>query len=237
MKTFKLTAILLMMAGGFYSCTGDSKSSSEFPEGSTQKQTGDVNHPLPDLPWLKAKVDEITLLSQSNSMRIAIYQCTYGDGNTGFLIDQGNIKPFYNYNGDVLCTMGGAVGETCSELNIDFENKQLIWRVENGFVNGICEFDNPLEDLLWLREIVEELTIYSNSVAKRHFMIYQCTYTEEGGRKVGFIVTPLCVDCRDGTAMLYRCTGTKICSMGGTAGAGACDHFNIANKKLIWEIK
>jgi len=86
-------------------------------------------NPLTDLSWLKAKVDEITLLYQGNPLRISIYQCKYGNEETGFLIDKGNIKPFYNCNGDILCIMGGFVGETCSELNI--VSQELIWEINN----------------------------------------------------------------------------------------------------------
>jgi len=91
----------------------------------------EFENPLTDLSWLKDKVDEITLLFQGNSLHIAIYQCTYGDGETGFLLDQGNLKPFYNCNGVILCTMGGFMGETCPGLKIDLENKKLIWEINN----------------------------------------------------------------------------------------------------------
>ena len=89
-----------------------------------------VENPLKDLPWLKAQVDEITLLSQQgNPLRIAIYECMYDNKKTGFLIDEGNIKPFYNCSGDILCVMGGWAGETCSELNI--VKQELIWEINN----------------------------------------------------------------------------------------------------------
>jgi len=97
----------------------------------TPPKTCNVENPLTDLPWLKDKVDEITLLFQDDPLHIAIYQCTYDDGKTGFLIDQGNIKPFYNCNGEILCTMGGFAGEDCPELKIDFESKKLIWEINN----------------------------------------------------------------------------------------------------------
>ena len=189
-----------------------------------------VNNPLTDLPWLKAKTASLIQIQYGS-----IHQCVYGNGETGFFVAQGDIRTLYNCNGEILCAMGGVTGvTTCSPFNIDFEGMLLIWWVENGFVNGICEYDKPVEDLLWLKKIVEEFTAYSNSVAKRHFKIYQCTYVDEGSEKVGFIVSPICVDCGDDTAMLYRCTGRKLCSMGGIL--GVCDEYNITNKELIWEI-
>ena len=89
-----------------------------------------IENPLTDLPWLKNKVDEITLIIRSgNPLRVSIYQCIYGNNKIGFLIDEGNTKPFYNCNGDILCVMGGFAGETCSELNI--VSKELIWEINN----------------------------------------------------------------------------------------------------------
>jgi len=92
-------------------------------------ETCNVSNPLTDLPWLKAKVDEITLLFQGNPLHIAIYQCKYGDEKTGFLEDRGNVAFFYNCEGETLCIMGGDAGGTCSELNI--VSKKLIWKINN----------------------------------------------------------------------------------------------------------
>jgi len=88
----------------------------------------DVNKPLEDLPWLKTRVSEITLLiNQSKTAQdVSIYQCVYGNNEIGFLIEEGNASPFYNCNGDVLCVMGGFAGATCYELNI--VSKKLIWK-------------------------------------------------------------------------------------------------------------
>ena len=87
-------------------------------------------NPLTDLPWLKSKVEEITLIIQSgNPLSVSIYQCIYGNNEIGFLIDEGNMKPFYNCSGDILCIMGGFAGETCLELNIISE--ELIWEINN----------------------------------------------------------------------------------------------------------
>ena len=161
----------------------------------TDNDSKDGNDPLNDLPWLKAKVDELTLSIRENSkLTVAIYQCTYDNGKTGFLFDGGNIRPFHNFNGDLLCIMGGFIGETCPELKIDLENKKLIWMVENGFVNSICKFDNPLMDLLWLKEMIDEGSVWGNE-------IYQCTYRDG----TGFLMA--------GSSMqrFYRCTGQLIC--------------------------
>jgi len=117
-KKINIIGIILLLSTCFVATSCD------------KPKTCGVGNPLTDLPWLKAEIDEIILSSQQgNSLRIAIYQCIYSDKRTGFLIDKGNIKPFYNCNGDILCTMGGYAGETCSELNI--VSQELIWGINN----------------------------------------------------------------------------------------------------------
>jgi hypothetical protein len=112
----KLMLLLLIFVICFLSCQKD--------------KACDFNNPLTDLPWLKTKINEINLLYQENpTLSVAIYQCAYGNGKTGFLVDEGNIKLFHNCNGDILCIMGGIAGETCSELNIVSE--ELIWEINN----------------------------------------------------------------------------------------------------------
>jgi len=202
-------------------------------------------NPLTDLLWLKKIIDEyeadaawaITQGRQPPHARI--YQCTYKDG-IGFLLEMCVGCPdfgykFLNCEGVNLCSVGGLADNpvSCDGFDIDFDNKTLIWERNSESVIS-CEFENPLTDLLWLKKIVEEFTAYSETVSKRHFKIYQCTYFFENVEKIGFIVTPICVDCGDDTAMLYDCSGTKQCAMGGML--GACEEYKITNKNLIWEI-
>jgi hypothetical protein len=206
----------------------------EDPDLPCENKICNVDNPLTDLAWMKEMFDK-NIVSASK-----IYQCTYKDG-IGFIFLTGSMGFFYNCAGEMLCILGGSIGATCPDLNIDIENKKLIWWQENGFEYGICEFDNPLENLLWLTRIVEELTVYSNVFGKRHFRIYECTYIEEGDEKVGFIVTPRCfrswdnLECYDNHSTMYRCTGRVICSTM-WSGADDCNNFDITNKKLIWEI-
>ena len=91
------------------------------------------DNPLTDLPWLKEKINEITLLFQGNSSNIAIYQCTYSSEKTCFIEDHGNIAFFYDCEGKTLCATGGFTGKNCpDELNIDFSKKKLIWKTNNS---------------------------------------------------------------------------------------------------------
>jgi hypothetical protein len=115
-----LLAVLLMLAGGFSACEKN------------KEKVCNVKNPLTDLPWLKAKVEELTLLYQETPSDVAIYQCRYGKGQMGFLVDLGNIASFYNCEGEVLCATGGVAGVTCpDELNIGFDNRKLIWQIDN----------------------------------------------------------------------------------------------------------
>jgi hypothetical protein len=109
-------------------------------------------NPLTDLSWLKTKVDEITSLFQGKPVHIAIYQCLYDGGKTGFLEDRGNIAFLYNCEGETLCIKGGDAGETCSELNI--VSKVLLWEINNN--NGItaCGVIDPKKNIPWLAELI-----------------------------------------------------------------------------------
>ena len=118
-----IVAVVLFVAHGCKSDKIDELKQEEV-------QICEFENPLTDLQWLKAKIDEIVLITQNeNPLSVSIYQCIYGDGETGFLVDEGNTKPFYNCNGEVLCIMSGFVGETCSELNI--VSQELIWEINN----------------------------------------------------------------------------------------------------------
>ena len=93
------------------------------------------DNPLTDLPWLKELVERAEKNAESGFMRHArIYQCAYESG-IGFLLEMCVGCPdagysFRNCKGEVLCGGGGYSGEdNCSEFNIDFENRKLIWEI------------------------------------------------------------------------------------------------------------
>ena len=122
---------LLIIAILITACGDDENSSIKDRDTNDMNNSCEFENPLTDLPWLKAKVDEITLIFQGNPLHIAIYQCTYGNEKTGFLEDRCNVSFFYDCEGETLCMMGGFAGATCPHLNIDFENKTLIWEINN----------------------------------------------------------------------------------------------------------
>ena len=185
------------------------------------------DNPLTDLLWLKSKVDEITLIIQSgNPLSVSIYQCIYGNNEIGFLIDEGNTKPFYNCNGEILCTMGGFAGETCSELNI--VSQKLIWEINNNDMNNLCEFGNPLTDLPWLKAKVDEITLLLQNNLPFPVAIYQCSYSDG---KICFL------EDRNIVKFYYDCEGQGLCMEGGIAGETCPEELKIdyKNKKLIWK--
>jgi hypothetical protein len=95
-----------------------------------------VENPLTDLPWLKEIIDGIEKDAEAGYKQHAkIYQCTYIDG-TGFLLELCVGCPDFGYwlrscEGESLCIMYGYAGDPCQELNVDFENKILIWEISN----------------------------------------------------------------------------------------------------------
>ena len=119
LKMFLIIALMCLF--GFTACT------TSYNDNNTTDSC-EFENPLTDLPWLKAKVYELTLLFEGNPLRIAIYQCTYSDGKICFLEDRGNVRFFYDCQGKGLCTEGGHAGVICpEELKIDYINKKLIW--------------------------------------------------------------------------------------------------------------
>ena len=99
---------------------------------------------------------------------------------------------------------------------------------EMAIIKDTCEFDNPLTDLPWLKDIID--------VWKQngwHSIIYQCTYKDG----IGFLMEP-CVGCPDVGYNFVNCEGVVLCSGGGFLGKDNCSEFNIdfENRKLILEI-
>ena len=126
-NVLKYIAFWLILIGSFSAC--------EKHEQIEYENSCGFEDPLTDLPWLKGKIEEIVLTTQSDTLLfVSIYQCTYGNNETCFLIDEYNIKSFYNCNGDTLCIIVGLIGELCSELNIDIQNKKLIWETGNNHI-------------------------------------------------------------------------------------------------------
>ena len=218
------------------------ESSGNLLEVNTKKDTGpgdltewrevaiilcNVENPITDLPWLAAKIDEyIALIQDFICTHLCVYQYPYGNGQTGFFFpEESTWQPFRNCEGDTLCLWGGYLGETCPHLNIDWTNEKLIW--DEFFIPPPpCIFDDPLEDLKWLKDFIES---YDDLLNPPHTKIYQCTYREVG---TGFIIYHVSF----GYWILKNCKGTGVCA---SDHEGECDKYNIDYDSwtLIWEYK
>ena len=130
MKTniLKLTAILLLMVGVFSFCKEKEETQEKLKE-----KVCNVENPVTDLPWLKEIIDGFENFAETmkHNTHAKIYQCDYKDG-IGFLLEMcaecSNARySFRNCEGVVLCREGFIGQNNCSELNIDFANKKLIW--------------------------------------------------------------------------------------------------------------
>lgn len=82
---------------------------------------------------------------------------------------------------------------------------------------GICNVDNPLEDLPWLNDIVYSIQL---SMRPTGSQIIQYTYK---GEYVFWV--DMCYQCADGLIQVYNCTGEVICEFGGIDGRNTCLDF------------
>jgi hypothetical protein len=96
----------------------------------------------------------------------------------------------------------------------------------------VCNVNNPLTDLPWLKERVNDYNEDAKAGNKRHAQIYQCTYKDG----TGFLVDDI-VGSPDAALQLFNCEGVPLCTIGGIATL-RCEEYDVdlENKKLIWEI-
>jgi hypothetical protein len=100
---------------------------------------------------------------------------------------------------------------------------------------NVCDIENPLTDLDWLRNIVNNIEENHNAGFLPNARIYQCTYDSD---KTGFLIEP-CADCPDAGYGFWSCKGELLCGGGNESGEDTCGEFNIdfANKVLIYELQ
>ncbi|MDR3133543.1 MAG: hypothetical protein LBU42_05910 [Prevotellaceae bacterium] len=91
----------------------------------------------------------------------------------------------------------------------------------------VCDVNNPLTDLEWLRQLVADLETFTT-----HIRIYQCIYETN---KIGFLIEP-CRPCPEGHFEFLNCEGSMLCTSWGIVASG-CEEFYVdfENKKRIWE--
>ena len=133
LKFIAFSAILLMLAGSFFSC----KDTEEYDIYSLHNISAcGVNDPLQNIEWLREIVGELKKDAEAGYKQHArIYQCHYKDG-IGFLLELCVDCPDYGYwlrgcDGESLCVLWGYAGDSCSDFDVDFENKTLILEINN----------------------------------------------------------------------------------------------------------
>ena len=88
--------------------------------------------------------------------------------------------------------------------------------IEPDSINS-CNFENPLEEVSWLREIVNTLEASMDSVG------YEIIRYDYKGSTVFYVND--CFGCSDGIIRVYNCEGEVICEFGGTHGINTCPDF------------
>jgi hypothetical protein len=98
------------------------------------------------------------------------------------------------------------------------------WKVIMG---NVCDVENPLTDLPWLKEIIDN---FGNKAALEPAMIYLCTYRDG----IGFLLS-LDIYHSDPFVDLVNCDGEILCQLFGLGGE-LCEEYEIDFKtwKLIW---
>lgn len=82
----------------------------------------------------------------------------------------------------------------------------------------ICDIDNPLETLQWLKEIRDGFDMQANPLPKRitqYFYQGECVFLIDG-----------CVGCDDNLTTVYNVDQDVICEFGGIAGVDTCPDFD-----------
>ncbi|MDR1006694.1 MAG: hypothetical protein LBL74_07510 [Bacteroidales bacterium] len=127
----KLMLLMSLLCIGFISCEDKADESTKQSE----LNNCSFDNPLTDLIWLK---DLINLYEQDTLTSVAmnIYQCTYHNDKTGFLIEYCAGCPdagitLTDCAGNGLCLEGGVASSTCGEYNIDWYNAVLIYQHNN----------------------------------------------------------------------------------------------------------
>ena len=176
----------------------------------------DVLNPLTDLPWLEKMLRAVSVNPMYPPVGW-IYQCNYND-TVGFLLVTGQFYQFAlcDCEGKNLCSAG--CFSSCKDFDIDLNSRKLLWVHPK-----LCSFDNPLTDIDWLKEYVEDCPEKCKSTVK----IYQCNYLDG----VGFIF-----DYPDlGYYDLWNIVGDFVWSSSSTTPLYYELGIDHKSKKLIWE--
>jgi hypothetical protein len=99
---------------------------------------------------------------------------------------------------------------------------------------NVCDVSNPLTDLTWLKEYIDEI----KNRGEDHTSIFLCSYING----TGFLLHTACphgIDCDNGTSyVLKNCEGETLCITDGANVLNCQEEFEVDfnNKILIYEI-
>lgn len=88
---------------------------------------------------------------------------------------------------------------------------------------NICNTDEPLKDLEWLKSIVKSL---KDNGSPSEIVVY-----DYNNNDIFFINQ--CVRCSDFVTSVYDCAGNEICKFGGLAGLNTCPDFSPVIEKTV----
>lgn len=93
---------------------------------------------------------------------------------------------------------------------------------------SFCSVTNPVQDLPWLKTIIDAQA--NNKYSK--MTIYKYEYQQEEG----FLVDS-CVNCPDSVSVFYNCSGNNICKFSGKDGSNTCPDFltNSIKKEIVFQ--
>lgn len=91
-------------------------------------------------------------------------------------------------------------------------------------LENTCSVDNPIEELEWLREEIQQL-ISIDSDLYRYFYISQATYENE----TVFIFDNCCPFCNS-IVLVKNCKGETIGALG-----SEIDHNSISDELVVWK--
>lgn len=88
---------------------------------------------------------------------------------------------------------------------------------DNNEDKNLCYVKNPINELPWLKKIVDEQsTNYCNKIVIKNYR-----YNDKNGFLINY-----CIDCTEGLSIYYDCTGNVICEFGGIDGKNTCPDFS-----------
>ena len=225
-KMFKITAILLMLAGNFFPC-----GCSESAQNPNYEKISPCH---PDaiyvyMPWMDAIISEWL----EGGVHGRIYQCSYKDGR-GYLFETLEVSDDFKYNfrtcEGVILYEGEINPIDIAKFNIKEKRVFLgIYTTEEKSDNEIaCDIDNPFTKPD-VKQIIEK-NIKGNRFA---MLLYQISYNDGS---TGFYIET-CPFCAGNLSHydFFNCEGNLSYSINFRPGAGFFLDIGSENMKLIFE--